>query len=310
MGTYKSNNKNNTLQFADNFGYSVFEKIFFLLPAIFATLFIIIPTFIILCVSLCKSKLASPPFTNICSLSDTTTLNASINFGNYVALFSDSYYMSALLSSLLLSIMVTILTVMVGFFMAYSLYNMRNRWQKIFITLIYISFWTSFLIRIYSWMNLLGKNGVINNLLIKCHIISLPIQFIGNKYAVYFGMVFCYLPFVILPIHAHLKSIDYIYVEAAYDLGYSPLKTFWKIMVPLSRNSIITSCFFVFSMSIGEFSIPELLGNSSILTFGKVLWNEFFVNLDWPMACAISVFVVIAVLLPAYLIQSRFKGKL
>ncbi len=285
------------------------EKILFALPSVFSILFIILPLSIIFYVSLCKATISSPPYTNIVDITDSSTVKITLNFGNYKKIICDPYYILSSLNSIFLSVIVTIFTVVIGLSMAYGLYKMQRVRKKIFVTLIYISFWTSFLIRIYAWMSLLGKNGTINNLLMAGGIIKHPIQFIGNIYTTYFGMIICYLPFVILPIHSRLETIDKIYIEASYDLGYTPTKTFWKVIIPLLRNAIITSCFFVFSMSIGEFAIPELLGDSSVLTFGKVLWNEFFTNLDWPMACSISIFVIVFILLPVYLLQNKMKHK-
>ncbi|MDR2667257.1 MAG: ABC transporter permease subunit, partial [Holosporales bacterium] len=166
---------------------------------------------------------------------------------------------------------------------------------------------TSFLIRIYSWMNLLSIHGIVNSILMKFGVIDEPIQFLGSYYTVCLGLVFCYLPFMIFPVYAVLEKIDNSYIEAAHDLGCHPTATFWSITVPLARAGILTGSILVFTASTGEFVIPELLGKSDTVTFGKVLWTEFFTNLDWPMACALSIIMMIFIVLPVFLFQRKTR---
>jgi putrescine transport system permease protein len=170
--------------------------------------------------------------------------------------------------------------------------------QPTLLMLIMLPFWTSFLLRIYAWKTLLVSNGVINNVLMSLHIIDAPLEMMNNSFSLLLGMVYSYLPFMILPLYANLAKLDLRYLEAAADLGTSPFKAFWLITVPLSKAGIIAGSMLVFIPSIGEYVIPELLGGSSTLMIGRVLWDEFFNNLDWPMASAVAVVMILIILLP------------
>lgn len=268
------------------------------LPILWIVLFFIIPTLIIFKVSFSESVFSAPPFTDIFSCSSSGFINIKLNLQNYINLFKDSYYFNAFINSIILSSVSTILCLIIGFMMAYGLHKFRYKTKIILLLLISLSFWVAFLVRIYAWINFFSYNGFINHMLIKIGIINTPIQFVGNYYSVCLGMVFCYLPFMILPIHSSLEKLDKSYIEAAYDLGCSPTKTFWQVTVPLAKYGVAAGCLLVFSTSIGEFAIPELLGGPDTLTFGRVLWNEFFTNIDWPIACALSVVMMILILTP------------
>jgi putrescine transport system permease protein len=189
--------------------------------------------------------------------------------------------------------------------MAYGIHKIEGNLKNIMLLLVSLSFWTSFLLRIYSWMSLLSVNGALNTFLLKMGIISEPIQFIGTYYTVCLGLVFCYIPFMIFPIYAILEKVDKSYIEAAYDLGYSPTKAFWTVTIPLTKGGITTGAILVFSASIGEFVIPELLGGAETITFGRVMWNEFFSNLDWTMACALSIGMMFFIILPIYILRRK-----
>ena len=278
-----------------------------LVPLVWLFVFFILPLLIVFKVSLSEAIFGIPPFTEIFNTSKDYILNIKLNFANYIAIFQDSYYATAFINSVYLSITATILCFLIGFPMAYGIHSTGERLKTILLLLVSLSFWTSSLIRIYSWMSLLSVNGILNTMLIKLGFISSPIQFLGTYYAVCIGLVFCYLPFMIFPVYAVLEKIDKSYIESAYDLGCPPTKTFWTIIVPLAKPGIVTGAMLVFSATIGEFVIPELLGSPETVTIGRAIWNEFFSNLDWPMACALSITTMFFVILPLYIVQ-RFTA--
>ena len=279
-----------------------------IIPILWIVIFFIFPLFIVFKISFSESIFSIPPFTEILNLTKEYILEIKLNFRNYISIFRDSYYLSAFKNSLYLSTIATILCFLIGFPMAYGIHSLNNRVKTVLLLLVSLSFWSSFLIRIYSWMSLLSVHGVINSVLLKFGLISTPIQFIGTYYAVCLGMVFCYLPFMIFPVYAVLEKVDKSYIEAAYDLGCCPTKTFWKITIPLSSSGIVTGSILVFSASIGEFVIPELLGGADAVTFGRVLWTEFFSNLDWTMACALSMSMMFFIILPIFIFQKRTRS--
>ena len=245
------------------------------LPMLWVAIFVVIPLLIIFKVSFGEAVFDTPPFTDIFAFSSSAFINIKLNLQNYVTLFQDSYYFNAFANSISISCVSTALCLVIGLMMAYGLHKLQYKTKITLLLLISLSFWTSFLVRIYAWINLFSHNGIVNCLLINIGVIKNPIQFIGNYYSVCFGMVFCYLPFMILPIHSSLEKLDKSYTEAAYDLGCSPTKTFWQVTVPLAKHGISAGCLLVFSTSIGEFAIPELLGGADTITFGRVLWSEF-----------------------------------
>ena len=274
-----------------------------LIPILWIITFFVAPLLIIFKISFSDAVFRMPPFTEVFSMTKSYLLEIKLNFKNYITVFQDSYYVTAFLNSVFLSTISTVICFFVGFPMAYGIHNAHENVKSILLLLISLSFWTSLLIRIYSWMNLLSVNGIINSLLIKFGFISSPIQFIGTYYAVCIGLIFCYLPFMIFPIYAVLEKIDKSFIESAYDLGCHPAKAFWTITVPMAKPGIIAGSIMVFAATSGEFVIPELLGGSEAITFGRVLWNEFFTNLDWPMACALSVTMMCCIILPIFIVQ-------
>ena len=278
-----------------------------IIPMIWVLLFFIAPLFIILKLSFSEAVFGMPPFSEVFSWTGKYVLEIKLNLKNYAIMLHDSYYVTAFLNSILLSITATVICFLIGFPMAYGIHNARENLKSILLLLISLSFWTSFLIRIYSWMNLLSINGILNSMLIKIGIIDYPIQFLGTYYTVCLGLVFCYLPFMIFPIYAVLEKVDKSYIESAYDLGCHPTKAFWTITIPLSKPGILTGAILVFATSTGEFVIPELLGGADTITFGRVLWNEFFTNLDWPMACALSISMMFFVILPVFIFQKKAR---
>ena len=232
-----------------------------------------------------------------------------LNFANYQFIFSDALYVKTYISSLKYALITTLICLAVGYPFAYFMARAPKHIQPTLLMLIMLPFWTSFLLRIYAWKTLLVSNGVINNILMSLHIIDAPLEMMNNAFSLTIGMVYSYLPFMILPLYANLSKLDLRFLEAAADLGTSPFKVFWLITVPLSKAGIIAGSMLVFIPAVGEYVIPELLGGPSTLMIGRVLWDEFFSNNDWPMAAAVAV-VMIALILVPMAILNRAEAKL
>ena len=221
-----------------------------------------------------------------------------LNFANYQFIFSDTLYVKTYISSIKYALITTLICLAIGYPFAYFMARAPKHVQPTLLMLIMLPFWTSFLLRIYAWKTLLVGNGVINNVLMSVHIINAPLEMINNAFSLTIGMVYSYLPFMILPLYANLSKLDIRYLEAAADLGTSPFKAFWLITVPLSKAGIIAGSMLVFIPAVGEFVIPELLGGPNTLMIGRVLWDEFFSNNDWPMAAAVAVVMIALILIP------------
>ncbi|PKO52465.1 MAG: putrescine ABC transporter permease PotH [Betaproteobacteria bacterium HGW-Betaproteobacteria-20] len=222
----------------------------------------------------------------------------TLNFASYQFIASDSLYLKTYLSSIKYALITTLLCLAIGYPFAYFMARSPKHLQPMLLMLIMLPFWTSFLLRIYAWKTLLVSNGVINNVLMSLGLIDSPLAMMNNSFSLLVGMVYSYLPFMILPLYANLSKLDMRYLEAAADLGTSPFKAFWLITVPLSKAGIIAGSMLVFIPAVGEYVIPELLGGSSTLMIGRVLWDEFFSNNDWPMASAVAVVMILLILLP------------
>ena len=221
-----------------------------------------------------------------------------LNFANYQFIFSDALYVKTYISSIKYALLTTVICLAIGYPFAYFMARAPKHAQPTLLMLIMLPFWTSFLLRIYAWKTLLVSNGVINNILLSLHIIDTPLAMMNNAFSLTIGMVYSYLPFMILPLYANLSKLDLRYLEAAADLGTSPFKAFWLITVPLSKAGIIAGSMLVFIPAVGEFVIPELLGGPDTLMIGRVLWDEFFSNNDWPMAAAVAVVMIALILVP------------
>lgn len=276
-----------------------------MLPILWMIIFFLAPLFIILKVSFAETNFGIPPYTDIFVWAKKHFLQICLNLHNYFIILKDSYYKTAFLNSLFLSAISTLVCLIIGYMMAYSIYQVNERKRTFILLLISLSFWTSFLIRIYSWMNMLSTHGFINSLLLKVGLIDAPIQFLGNYYIVCVGTIFCYLPFMIFPIYSVMEKVDKACIEASFDLGANPFKTFWIVTIPLTKYGIIAGCVLVFTTTIGEFVIPELLGGPNAVTIGRVLWIEFFSNIDWPMACALSIILAFFIIFPVFSLQKK-----
>ena len=258
-------------------------------------LLVAIPLFIVMKISL--SEMEATSISNMISWTNGLP-TLKLNFANYQFIFSDALYVKTYISSLKYALLTTAICLAIGYPFAYFMARAPKHVQPTLLMLIMLPFWTSFLLRIYAWKTLLVSNGVINNILLSLHIIDTPLAMMNNAFSLTIGMVYSYLPFMILPLYANLSKLDLRYLEAAADLGTSPFKAFWLITVPLSKAGIIAGSMLVFIPAVGEFVIPELLGGPDTLMIGRVLWDEFFSNNDWPMAAAVAVVMIALILVP------------
>lgn len=258
-------------------------------------LLVAIPLLIVMKISL--SEMGATSVSNMISWTNGLP-TLKLNFANYQFIFNDTLYVKTFLSSIKYAALTTIICLAIGYPFAYFMARAPKHVQPTLLMLIMLPFWTSFLLRIYAWKTLLEGNGVINNALKSLHLIDTSLPLMNNSFSLTIGMVYSYLPFMILPLYANLSKLDIRYLEAAADLGSSPFKAFWLITVPLSKAGIIAGSMLVFIPAVGEFVIPELLGGPSTLMIGRVLWDEFFSNNDWPIAAAVAVVMIALILIP------------
>jgi len=281
-------------------------------PYLWLFLFFLVPFFIVFRLSLSDIATAIPPYTPLIDfskgLSGLWETISKWDFENYAFIFSDNLYINAYMSSIQIAALSTFLTLLIAYPMAYGMAKAPREWQATLVMLIILPFWTSFLIRVYAWIGILKPEGLLNLLLMNLGLISEPLQIMNTPTAVYIGIVYSYLPFMVLPLYANLVKHDQSLLEAAADLGSRNFNSFWRITVPLSKNGIIAGCMLVFIPVVGEFVIPELLGGPETLMIGKVLWQEFFNNRDWPVASALAV-VMLAILLVPIILFNRNQAK-
>ena len=277
------------------------------LPYAWLLALFLVPFLIVFKISLSDIATAIPPYTPTLDFragwQGIKDFFSELDFENFAFLATDSLYWKAYVSSLTIAFISTILTLLVGYPIAYGMASAPDHWRPTLMMLVILPFWTSFLIRVYSWMGILSTEGYLNQLLLWAGLISEPLTILNTPTAVYIGIVYTYLPFMILPIYSALERMDGSLLEAAEDLGCSRLTAFWLITVPLSKTGIIAGCFLVFIPVIGEFVIPSLLGGSQTLMIGKVLWEEFFNNRDWPVASAVAVVLLLILIVPIVLFQ-------
>ncbi|MBI6705053.1 ABC transporter permease subunit [Pseudomonas viridiflava] len=269
-------------------------------PFLWLFLFFALPFLIVIKISFAEADVAIPPYTEIFSYAEEK-LQLVLNLANYTLLTGDDLYVSAYLGSLKMAFISTLLCLLIGYPMAYAIANARKDIQTVLLLLIMMPTWTAILIRVYAWMGILSNNGLLNAFLMWLGLIYEPLQILNTNLAVYIGVVYSYLPFMILPLYANLVKHDTSLLEAASDLGSSTFNSFWKITVPLSKNGVIAGCMLVFIPVVGEFVIPELLGGPETLMIGRVLWQEFFNNRDWPVASALAVIMLLVLIVPIIL---------
>lgn len=273
------------------------------IPWLWLSLFFLLPFLIVLKISLSHYATAQPPYEPVWNWDDISGFFLALDFDNYALLIGDSLYIDAFLSSIRIAAISTLLLLIVGFPIAYAMAKSPKAWRPVLLALVILPFWTSFLIRIYAWIAILKPEGLLNHGLMKLGLIAEPLNILGTETAIFIGIVYAYLPFMVLPLYATLEKMDESLIEAALDLGCPPWLTFWKVTVPLAKPGIIAGALLCFIPAVGEFVIPDLLGGSETLMIGKVLWSEFFSNRDWPLASSVAIVLLCFLVIPIVIYQ-------
>jgi putrescine transport system permease protein len=267
-------------------------------PWLWLLLFFLIPFVIVLKISFAETALTQPPYTPLLEWGQSVYPTIKLHTANFLRLAADSLYLDAFLNSLKVAAISTVLCLLVAYPMAYGIARTERSWRNVLLLMVMLPFWTSFLLRVYAWMGLLRNNGLINNVLMALGIIDEPIVMMQTDFAMYVGIVYSYLPFMILPLYANLEKHDLTLLEAAADLGCRPFKAFLRVTLPLSLPGIIAGSMLVFIPAVGEFVIPRLLGGTNSLMIGRVLWDEYFLNRDWPVASAVAICLLLFLVVP------------
>lgn len=278
------------------------------IPYLWLLVFFLAPFFIVFKISLSEIAVAIPPYKPTfdlgAGLAEFWARVKALSVDNYIWLTEDALYLRAYISSVFIALVSTLLLLLVGYPVAYGMARAPSAWRPTLVMLVILPFWTSFLIRVYAWIGILKKEGLLNQLLLEIGVISEPLTILNTNIAVYIGIVYSYLPFMILPLYASLEKMDESLLEAASDLGSPPIKAFWQITFPLSLPGVIAGSFLCFIPIVGEFVIPDLLGGSETLMIGKTLWTEFFANRDWPVSSAVAVVLLLILVIPIVFFQN------
>ena len=272
-------------------------------PYFWLVLFFLAPFAIVLKISFATPIVALPPFTPLLDFNANASHWLLATWDNYRFLTEDNLYWVSYFKSIKIAAISTFICLLIGYPMAYGIARATPTTRNILLMLVILPFWTSFLLRVYAWMGLLGKNGIVNSLLMNIGLIDTPLQMLYTDMAVYVGIVYTYIPFMILPLYATLEKMDTSLHDAAADLGAKPWQTFIDVTLPLSMPGIIAGSLLVFIPAIGEYVIPALLGGIDSLMIGRTLYDEFFVNRDWPLASAVATLLLIIVVIPIMLFQ-------
>jgi putrescine transport system permease protein len=274
-------------------------------PYLWMVLFFLVPFGFVLKISLSQTAIAQPPYVPVFDLTQGFTAIsaafAALSLDNFRLLVTDDLYVLSYLRSLVVAAVSTSLLLLIGYPVAYGMARLPRQWQPVAMMLVIVPFWTSFLIRIYAWINILQHDGLLNQILLALHLVSVPVVWLSTDSAMYLGIVYSYLPFMILPLYAVLAKQEPALLEAAGDLGASPRQAFWRVTFPLSLPGMAAGILLCFIPIVGEFVIPDLLAGSDSLMIGQTLWLEFFTNKDWPVASAAAVALLLLLLVPLVL---------
>lgn len=286
---------------------SVTSRLVIAVPYLWLLVFFLIPFFIVFKISLSEVAMSIPPYTPSLDLAEGVSALwekiKQLSFDNYLWLVDDPLYYKSYLSSVRIAAVSTFLTLLIAYPMAYGLARAPATIRPTLLMMVILPFWTSFLIRVYAWIGILKPEGLLNQFLMWLNIIDTPLNILNTDTAVYIGIVYSYLPFMVLPIYSALEKMDYSLIEAAQDLGCTAFAAFWKITFPLSMAGVLAGCFLVFIPAVGEFVIPDLLGGSETLMIGKTIWSEFFSNRDWPVSSAVAVVLLVLLIVPIVIFQ-------
>lgn len=281
-------------------------------PYLWMALFFLLPFAFVVKISLSQTAIAQPPYVPVIPFTEgwaaIKAALAQLSLDNFRLLISDDLYVLSYLRSLVVAAVATAIMLLIGYPIAYGMARLPPRWQPVAMVLVIVPFWTSFLIRIYAWINILQHDGLLNKTLMALRIVREPVTWLSTDTAMYIGIVYSYLPFMILPLYASLAKMDHALLEAAADLGCSRLKAFWLITVPISLPGVGAGILLCFIPIVGEFVIPDLLAGSDRMMIGQTLWLEFFTNKDWPVASATAV-VLLAVLLIPLLVYQKLQQR-
>jgi putrescine transport system permease protein len=274
-------------------------------PYVWMLLFFLVPFGFVLKISLSQTAIAQPPYLPLFDPTEgwvaIKAAFAALSLENFRLIVSDDLYVLSYLRSLIVAVVSTATLLAIGYPIAYGMARLPRRWQAVAMMLVIVPFWTSFLIRIYAWINILQHDGLLNQVLLALHLVSRPVVWLSTDSAMYLGIVYSYLPFMILPLYATLTKMEPALEEAAADLGASPLHVFWLVTFPLSLPGVAAGVLLCFIPIVGEFVIPDLLAGSDSLMIGQTLWLEFFTNKDWPVASAVAIVLLVLLLAPLLL---------
>jgi len=270
-------------------------------PYGFLLMFFMLPFIAVVKISFAEQAIKIPPYTDLLSIQDGVWV-LKLNFEHYRAVLTDSLYIHSYLDSIVVAFNTTLICLLLGYPTAYFIAR-KEKWRNELLMLIMLPFWTSYLIRVYAWIGILKDNGLLNNFLLSVHLIDEPLRLYHNNWGMYIGMVYTYLPYLILPLYAHLVKMDLTLLEAAQNLGAKPWKAFITITLPLSIKGILAGSLLVFIPAVGEYVIPELLGGSDSVMIGRVMWDDFFGSTDWPTASATACIMIGLLLLPIAIFQ-------
>ncbi len=293
-----------------NFLQSRWRGLTIAIPYLWLLVFFLIPFFIVLKISLAESLIASPPFSPLLEWAEGGALRIRLIFDNFAYLWEDELYVNTYLNSLKISSISTVLCLLIGYPMAYAIVRATPAAKHVLLMLVILPFWTSFLLRVYAWTGILADQGTINSFLQWAGLIDRPIRLLYTEFAVYVGIVYSYLPFMILPLYANMEKLDMTLHEAAADLGAHPVDTFLTVTLPLTIPGIIAGALLVFIPATGEFVIPDLLGGGNVLMIGKVLYGEFNANHDWPVAAAVAIALLVVLVVPMMIYQHFQSGEI
>jgi len=277
------------------------------IPYLWLAIFFLAPFALVAKLSVSETAIAQPPYVPAMVFAEGPASwwedIKTFSISNYTFITQDSLYWKSYLSSLWIAFVSTCLMLLVGYPLAYGMARAPRNWRPTLLMLVILPFWTSFLIRVYAWIGILKKEGLLNQFLMWLGAIEAPLTILNTNVAVYIGIVYSYLPFMVLPLYANLERQDHTLLEAAGDLGCTRLGAFWRVTFPLSMPGITAGCFLVFIPAVGEFVIPSLLGGSRTLMIGKTLWDEFFANRDWPVSSAVAIILLLILIVPIVLFQ-------
>jgi putrescine transport system permease protein len=290
------------------FTSGLYNRLVIVIPYAWLLLFFLAPFFIVFRISMSTTAIAMPPYEPVFSFADgwagLLSKLSKLSFDNYTYLTDDPLYFNAYVSSVVIAAISTFLTLLIAYPIAYGMAQAPRGLRPTLVMLVILPFWTSFLIRVYAWIAILKPEGLFNQLLLSLHLIDTPLIILNTNTAVYIGIVYSYLPFMVLPLYSALEKMDGTLIEAAQDLGCPPITAFWRVTFPLSIPGVVAGCMLVFIPAVGEFVIPDLLGGSQTLMIGKTLWNEFNSNRDWPVSSAVATILLLILVIPIVFFQN------